>query len=101
MRKRTLTLMLPLVAPFAGCSTLVTSPPAECSQFIPDSWREPIPGAPLPTGMDARAWMAFGIEQSGQLDKSNGRTADILHIVGQCEMHSNKARARGKWLGVF
>lgn len=51
--------------------------------------------------MDARAWMAFGIEQSGQLDKSNGRTADILHIVGQCEKNANKARARGKWLGVF
>jgi len=51
--------------------------------------------------MDARAWMAFGIEQSGQLDKSNGRTADILHIVSACEKNANKARARGKWLGVF
>lgn len=101
MRKRTLTLMLPLVAACASCAYTVKTPPADCLAFIPDSWREPIPGAPLPTGMDARAWMAFGIEQSGQLDKSNGRTADILHIVSACEKNANKARARGKWLGVF
>ena len=101
MRKLTLTLMLPLAVPFAGCATVTTSPPAECLSFIPDSWREPIPGAPLPDGIDARAWMQFGIEQSGQLDKANGRSADILHIVRTCEANANKARPRRKLLGVF
>lgn len=84
-----------------GCATTVTAPPSECMSFIPDSWREPIPGAPLPDGIDARAWMQFGIEQSGQLDKANGRSADILHIVRTCEANANKARPRRKVLGVL
>lgn len=57
--------------------------------------------APLPAGNDLPAWVTFGIEQSGQLQKATDRTADVLHIVGQCEANANKARARGKWLGVF
>jgi hypothetical protein len=45
--------------------------------------------------------MQFGIEASGQLDKSNGRTADILHLMTVCERNANKARPRQRVLGVF
>jgi hypothetical protein len=96
-----LKLMLPLVLLCAGCSHTVITPPADCLAFIPDSWREPVSGAPLPDGMDARAWMAFGVEQTGQLDKANGRQADTLHIIGQCERNANKARPQHLAPGVF
>lgn len=45
--------------------------------------------------------MQFGVETAGQLDKANGRTADVLHVVGVCEMNANKARPRKKLLGLF
>lgn len=85
----------------AGCQTTVMTPPVECSQFIPDSWKQPVAAAPLPSGRDLPAWVTFGIEQSGQLEKSNGRTADILHIVQQCEKNANRARPQKKLLGVL
>lgn len=30
-------------------------------------------------------WQVFGIEQTGQLAKANGRTADVVAIVTTCE----------------
>lgn len=102
MRRLMLRLTPALALLSVGCGpTLVATPPADCLSYLPDSWREPIPGAPLPDGIDARAWMQFGIEQSGQLDKANGRSADILHIVRTCEANANKARPRRKVLGVL
>jgi len=93
-------MLLPAVA-LSGCVQTVTSPPSDCLSYIPDSWREPIPGAPLPDGVDARTWMQFGVEQSGQLEKANGRTADVLHVVRVCEANVNKARPRKKLFGLF
>jgi hypothetical protein len=45
--------------------------------------------------------MKFGTAQSGQLSKSNGRSADIIHIVTICETKANAARPRRKVLGLF
>lgn len=94
--------LTPLVALLcAGCASIVTTPPADCLAFIPESWKKPIEAAPLPAGNDLPAWVTFGVEQSGQLQKSTDRTADVLHIIGQCEANANKARPRRKVLGVF
>lgn len=101
MRKPMLRLTLLPAVLLGGCATTVLTPPSDCLSYIPDSWREPIPGAPLPDGMDARAWMQFGVETEGALSKANGRTADILHIVRTCEANANKARPRKKLLGVL
>lgn len=32
-----------------------------------------------------RDWQVFGVEQSGQLAKANGRTSDVLGVVRACE----------------
>jgi hypothetical protein len=84
-----------------GCQTIVTTPPADCLSFIPDSWKLAIPGAPLPADDELKSWQVFGVEQSGQLTKANGRTADVIHIVSVCEKKANDARPRRKFLGLL
>jgi len=34
---------------------------------------------------EAEGWQVFGIEQTGQLAKSNGNTADAIEITERCE----------------
>jgi len=98
MRKVAIIAVLPLLA---GCQTIVTTPPADCIAYIPQAWRLPIDGAPLPEGDTLPDWQKFGVAQTGQLSKANGRTADVLHIFGTCEAKANKARPRKKFLGIF
>ena len=72
--------------------------------MIPDSWRQPVPGAPLPGDTsNVGDWIAFGDAQTGQLDKANGRTADTIGIIGRCEDRDRAAlkKARPKVLGIF
>lgn len=77
--------------------------PSACSTLLPDSWREPVPGAPLPQGDTVGDWIAFADAQTGQLDKANGRTADSIAIVERCEARDRAAvkRARPKFLGLL
>lgn len=77
--------------------------PGACSRLLPDSWRQPVPGAPLPTGETVGDWVAFGDAQTGQLDKANGRTVDAIGIIERCEERDRAAvkRARPKVLGIF
>lgn len=114
MLKRLKLLMLLLVLPSAACQTIVTTPIADCAGFIPDRWRAPVPGValPAPIGPDVvndqakleaalKGWMQFGVGQSGQLEKANGRTGDTIFIVEKCEARANAARPRKKILGIF
>lgn len=89
------------MALLAGCQTIVVTPPADCISYIPDSWKLAIPGAPLPSDDSQAEWLKFGLAQSGQLSKANGKAEDILHIVTICEKKANAARPRKKFLGVF
>ena len=78
-----------LTAPLAGAcagSTQVLMPTAGCSSLIPASWAAPVPSAALPPEAAVEAdWQVFGIEQTGQLARANGRTADVVEIVTNCE----------------
>ena len=97
-------LALPLALLCAACQTTVTTPPADCAAFIPDAWRKPVAGYPLPPvdELDSpQAWQVFGVGQSGQLEKANGRTADVLHIFSECEKRANGARPRKRFLGLL
>ena len=50
---------------------------------------------------EAKAWQGFGVGQTGQLSKANGRQADTMHIFTTCEKRANDARPRKKILGIF
>lgn len=86
----------------AGSPVIVATPSA-CSTLIPDSWRQPVPGADLPDGNTVGDWVAFGDAQTGQLDKANGRTVDSLAIISRCEARDRAAvkAAKPKVLGIF
>lgn len=98
---------IPLFAMLA-CAACVGAPvivatPSACSSLLPDSWRTPIKGVPLPDGNVVGDWIAAFDGQTGQLDKANGRTADAIGIVERCEARDRKAvsKSRPKFLGLF
>lgn len=97
-------LLLPLLA-VTGCVAAgpIVAPRTACSALLPQAWREPVPGAPLPQDDSAGAWIAFGDAQTGQLDKANDRTSAAIGIVERCETRDAEAvkRARRKFLGIF
>lgn len=54
--------------------------------LVPDDWVKGVPSAALPTLQATSVdWQVFGVAQTGQLDKANGRTRDAMSIVGGCE----------------
>ncbi|MBK6026037.1 hypothetical protein QOZ96_002469 [Brevundimonas nasdae] len=86
-----LLLISPLVGACAG-STQVLAPTVGCSSLIPRGWTEPVPSAALPSSDAVEAdWQVFGIEQTGQLARANGRTSDVVEIVTSCEARDAKA----------
>lgn len=81
----TLVLLAPFATACAGGPPIVDLATA-CSTMIPSSHRLPVPGAELPAGdLSAGRLAVFADAQTGQLDKANGRTADVLEIVERCE----------------
>ena len=82
------------------------TPPARCADLVPTTWAQGVPATPVPdtaapegvTGVAAaivavKAWAAAYLGMSGQLEKANGRTADAIGIVRQCEAQTNAARS--------
>lgn len=77
----------------------MTAPPVfqnanPCSTLVPDDWYAPAGGiksAALPADDTAGAWVAFGEQQTGQLDKANAQTRDAVSIVKKCEARDRAA----------
>jgi|TARA_R100001224_G_scaffold109325_1_gene86625 hypothetical protein len=86
---------------------------------VPQDWRSGVAGTAAPANVAlppvghpdaieayadlAREWMKFGVGQTGQLQKANGRTADAIGIIERCETRDRAAieRARPKILGII
>ena len=90
-----------LALPSVACQTIVQTPPANCAEFIPDTWKIAVAGAQLPMEDTLSEWQKFGVAQSGQLSKESGQKLDIIHIYTVCEKRQNDARPRRKVLGIF
>lgn len=85
-----------------GCGmfndTVVSTPPARCSELIPDSWSEGVESEPVPDteGLSLldqlKAWAAAYVGADAQLEKANGRTTDTIQITRKCEELVNGAR---------
>jgi len=107
-----ITLCAVLALTLTGCITrpIVQTPPARCASLIPQSWATGVEAAPVPDNASGLAewigkpltaavaaaiiapWASGYVAMSGQLEKSNGRTADTVSIVTQCEELVNEAR---------
>lgn len=99
-----LILLCPALA-LSGCvgAPPIVATPGACASLLPETWRVPVPGAPLPLEGTAGAWVAFGDAQTGQLDKANDRTLSSITIVERCEQLNRDAVASAKrpWWKIF
>jgi hypothetical protein len=100
--------LLPLILPFAmlgsgacvGAPSIVATPSA-CASLLPEEWKKPVPGAPLPDGDAVGDWIKFSDAQTGQLDKANDRTVSSIEIIGRCEERDKAAIKPRRFLGIF
>lgn len=65
----------------SACATNTVTPPRalQCADFLPEEWRDGIPGAALPDP-EKPDWRKFSVEEAGQLAKANGRQRDTMAI---------------------
>lgn len=92
----TLSAMLSLLL-VSACATptRVTQHASSCADLIPAEWLVGVPGAPLPSlSADRTEWQVFGEQQTGRLDKANGRTVDAVGILARCEGRDRAVAAR-------
>lgn len=92
-----------------GCvSNSILAAKSDCSSLVPSNWRAGVGNASAPEQADndldrLKGWIAFGVGQTGQLEKANGRTADAIGIIERCEARDRAAidAAKPKFLGIF
>lgn len=100
LRRVPMRLLLPLFAmlvlPACVAGPRISAMPGACSALLPDSWRVPVPGAPLPLGETVGDWVTFGDAQTGQLDKANSRAVDAIGIIERCEARDVEAVKKAK-----
>jgi hypothetical protein len=68
---------------------------SSCADLVPSEWEDGVAGAPLPgPAADRTDWQVFGVNQTAQLSKANGRTRDAIGIVRRCEARDAAAVER-------
>lgn len=97
MRTASLIIAMSGAVLLAGCASTVRLPEARCSQLVPQTWEAGIEGADIPPGDETAEWQKAFVQQTGQLEKANGRTADAIGIVQRCEAMVNEARQQRGW----
>ena len=100
---RLILMLVPLALTACAGGPPIVAPSSACSALLPEAWREPVPGAPLPQGQTVADWIVFGDGATAQLDKANDRTITSISIVERCEKRDAEAvkRARRKWWQVW
>lgn len=96
LAKASLLASIALAAMLSACAPPIAAIPAACASLLPDNWRTPVPGAPLPEGSTVADWISFADQQTGQLDKANDRTLAAIGIVERCEARDREAVKRAK-----
>jgi hypothetical protein len=99
-----LALSMPLAVQACVGAPPIVAIPAACANLLPDAWRVPVPGAPLPEGSTVADWISFADQQTGQLDKANDRTLSAIGIIERCEARDEaavKRARRGRFMGLF
>lgn len=99
--------LMPLAV--TGCvSNSVFATKSDCSQLVPKDWRAGVENAAAPQEAEddlgrLKAWINFGVAQTGQLEIANSRTDDAIGIIERCEKRDREAidRAKPKFLGIF
>jgi len=82
-----------LALALAGVAACASTPPLtvilpalQCGPMIPPSYRKPVQSAPLPPpDMTVGDVLVFGDAQTAALDQANGKTADVIAAVDECD----------------
>jgi hypothetical protein len=81
-----------------------------CVELVPASWRDDVPGAPVPaarTDNDALAalkeWVGFGVAESGQREKANLMKREGFALIERCTARDVAVdqAMRKKWWQVW
>ena len=84
---------LPLLA---GCAGTVPMPvilsALNCAPLIPQSYRQPVPPAALPSPTIGAIAAALD-QQTGQLELANARTSDVIAITEACDKRAAEVQA--------
>ncbi|MFM9827576.1 MAG: hypothetical protein ACKVOB_02375 [Sphingomonas sp.] len=99
-------LLLPCALLCACTPAIVLTPPAiPCREIVAATGMlEPTPGAALPANDTVGEIAAFGVRQTGQVDKANADKAGVARILQVCDEwrdHAAKAVKRRRILGMF
>lgn len=107
-RLRTTLLLSALAALLSACQTptVVQTTALDCSKLIHPSLRKHTDSAVGPEDGSKEALWAFGIRQTGQLDKANVDKDVILYTVDECEKQKAEAEERARkrlkpWWKIF
>lgn len=88
--------LMVLAAMPSACAPPIAAIPAACASLLPDVWRTPVPGAPMPVGSTVADWISFADQQTGQLDKANERTLAAIGVIERCEARDREAVKRAR-----
>lgn len=98
-------LLLCMLLPLMGCASAppINAIQTACSAILPEAWRQPVPGAPLPRAETLQDYAVFADAQTAQLDKAVDRALSTIAIVERCEARDAAAakRARKRWWQVL
>ena len=107
MKRLMFTLLTPL-ALTACVSTTVFAPKTSCSEFVADTWKEPVADAPAPvegsTVLDTlKNWINFGVQQTAGKRTEFERSQEKTALIQRCEVRDQKAieKSKPKILGIF
>lgn len=99
---------MPLVFALSACTTVESrlSAPTCFTEMVTASGLEaPTAHAPLPSEATAGAWVAFGNDESGQLDKANADKGAVIGIGKTCDKWATEAKKQVEhkpwWKRIF
>jgi hypothetical protein len=87
----TILLSTPLIAACATTNPQIVLAAVECAPYIPPEYRKQIIGAqPLPKGATVGLLADRLDEQTANLDRSQGRTSDVIGLVDTCDKRNKE-----------
>jgi hypothetical protein len=87
----TMILSIPLITACATTNPQVVLAAVECAPYIPPEYRKQLIGAqPLPKGATVGLLADRLDEQTATLDRSQGRTSDVIALVDTCDVRNKQ-----------
>ena len=89
---KSMAISIALAAMLSACSgpIVMRTNAIDCPRMIPETLRKKTPSAAGPEDSSTKAWIGFGVRQTGQLDVANDRGDAIVSISDECYAQNMK-----------